>query len=152
MLVFRFYFPARKDVTVLNDINLVIPTGKTIALVGSSGCGKSTCIQLIQRFYDTDQGQVFIDGVDIKSINLKWLRKSIGVVRQEPALFDCNIRDNILLAKPDATEEEIWKACEEANAADFISSLPNRNVLNSTIYCIDKHPTCKIVFIICETL
>ena len=122
---------------MLNDINLVIPIGKTIALVGSSGSGKSTCIQLIQRFYDTDKGQVFIDGADIKSYNLKWLRKSIGVVRQEPALFDCNIRDNILLAKPNASEEEIWKACEEANAADFISKLPKRNAPNNTKYCKD---------------
>jgi ATP-binding cassette subfamily B (MDR/TAP) protein 1 len=122
----NFSYPSRPDVQILNNLNITIPSGKSVALVGSSGCGKSTCIQLIQRFYDPEMGNVLIDGVDLTSLNLKWLRGNIGVVGQEPALFDFSIRENILLAKPDATEEEIWEACTEANAASFISKLPKK--------------------------
>ena len=98
--------------------------GKTVALVGSSGCGKSTCIQLLQRFYDPDSGSVLIDGNDMKELNVGWLRDNIGIVGQEPVLFDCSIRENIKYAKKSATEEEIIKACKEANAWKFIDDLP----------------------------
>ena len=119
-----FNYPARKDVKILNGLDLEVETGKTVALVGPSGCGKSTCIQLIQRFYDPDQGQVLVDGKDVKELNVGWLRNQIGIVGQEPVLFDCSIKDNIKYAKEDATDEEITKACQEANAYDFIQKLP----------------------------
>ena len=81
--------------------------GKTVALVGSSGCGKSTCVQLLQRFYDPDSGSVLIDGNNLRDLNVGWLRDNVGVVGQEPVLFDCTIRENILYAKSDASQEEI---------------------------------------------
>ena len=91
-----------------------------MALVGSSGCGKSTCIQLIQRLYDPIDGNVLIDGHDLPTLNIKWLRQNIGIVGQEPILFDCTIRENILYANQGASEEEVWEACRNANAYDFI--------------------------------
>ena len=78
-----------------------------MALVGSSGCGKSTCVQLLQRFYDPDSGSVLIDGNNLRDLNVGWLRDNVGVVGQEPVLFDCTIRENILYAKSDASQEEI---------------------------------------------
>ena len=95
-----------------------------MALVGSSGCGKSTCVQLIQRLYDPDTGHVMLDGENLKNLNVGWLRDNIGIVGQEPVLFDCSIKDNIKYAKQDATEKEIEEACREANAFEFISKLP----------------------------
>ncbi|CAF4473429.1 unnamed protein product, partial [Rotaria sp. Silwood2] len=89
-----FAFPTRQEAPVLNNLSLKIPSGKTVALVGASGCGKSTAIQLIQRFYDPDQGQIFLDGKDIKKLNVAWLRSHIGLVQQEPVLFNLSIRDN----------------------------------------------------------
>ncbi|XP_043481652.1 multidrug resistance protein homolog 49-like isoform X1 [Leptopilina heterotoma] len=120
----HFRYPARKDVKVLQGLNLKIKHGETVALVGGSGCGKSTCLQLIQRLYDPLQGQVFIDGVDIGKMNVKWLRSHIGVVGQEPVLFDTTIRENIRYGNDSVTEEEMIKAAKEANAHDFISKLP----------------------------
>merc|ERR1719234_1266603 len=105
---------------------LDIEKGKTVALVGASGCGKSTCVQLVQRLYDPHSGSVTLDGIDLKELNVGWLRRNIGVVGQEPVLFDCSIKENICYAKPDATEEEIVTACKEANAFDFISRLPQQ--------------------------
>merc|ERR1719483_1975780 len=121
-----FNYPARKDVNILKGFSIDIPIGKTVALVGSSGCGKSTCIQLIQRFYDPELGSVKIDGVNIKELNIGWLRDHIGVVGQEPVLFDLSIKENIKLGKPEATDDEITNACKEANAYDFIMELPKR--------------------------
>lgn len=82
-----FKYPSREQVQVLNEISFKIKAGSTVALVGSSGCGKSTCIQLLQRFYDSINGQVLIDNVDIKELELNWLRSQLGVVNQEPILF-----------------------------------------------------------------
>ena len=110
--------------TVLDGFDLDIAAGSTVALVGSSGCGKSTCVQLVQRMYDPDQGQVMLDGQDVKDINVGWLRDNIGVVGQEPVLFDCSILENIKLAKQDATVKEIEDVCRQANAYEFISKLP----------------------------
>ena len=121
-----FNYPARKDVQILQGLSLEIPKGKTVALVGSSGCGKSTCIQLVQRFYDPESGSVEIDGVNIKELNIGWLRDHIGVVGQEPVLFDLSIKENIKLGKPDATDEEIENACQGANAYNFIMKLPKQ--------------------------
>ncbi|XP_018398759.1 PREDICTED: multidrug resistance protein homolog 49 [Cyphomyrmex costatus] len=119
-----FRYPARKDVEVLQSLNLKINRGETVALVGESGCGKSTCIQLIQRLYDPLGGQVLLDGVDVSTLNVQWLRSHIGVVGQEPVLFDTTIRENIRYGNDSITEEEMIKAAKEANAHDFISKLP----------------------------
>ncbi|CAF4354164.1 unnamed protein product, partial [Rotaria sordida] len=89
-----FTYPARQETSVLNNLSLKISSGKTVALVGASGCGKSTIIQLIQRFYDPDQGRVLLDGKDIKTLNVAWLRSHIGIVSQEPVLFTGSIEDN----------------------------------------------------------
>ena len=122
----HFNYPSRQDVKILQGLSLEVPKGKTVALVGSSGCGKSTCVQLVQRFYDPHSGTVKIDGIDIKDLNIGWLRDHIGVVGQEPVLFDMTITENIRLGKQDATDEEIEKACKEANAYNFIMKLPQK--------------------------
>eukprot|EP01137_Pigoraptor_chileana_P035613 Opistho-2@29921 len=123
-----FRYPARADVGVLNDMDLQIEMGKTTALVGPSGCGKSTVLGLIQRFYDADGGCVTIDGIDVKEWNVRYLREQIGVVRQEPILFNTSIERNIELGLPDGspapTHDDVVAACRLANAHDFISALP----------------------------
>ncbi|KAI5403667.1 hypothetical protein KIW84_051001 [Lathyrus oleraceus] len=112
------------EVKILNDFSLNVSAGKTIALVGSSGSGKSTVVSLIERFYDPTSGQVMLDGQDIKTLKLKWLRQQIGLVSQEPALFATTIRENILLGRPDANQVEIEEAVRVANAHSFIVKLP----------------------------
>jgi ATP-binding cassette subfamily B (MDR/TAP) protein 1 len=102
---------------------LTIPAGKTVALVGPSGSGKSTTVQLIERFYDPKSGSITLDGVDLRDINVAWLRRNIGLVSQEPKLFATTIKENIAVAKPGATQEEIEDAARRANAHDFIVSL-----------------------------
>ncbi|CAF3805471.1 unnamed protein product [Adineta steineri] len=119
-----FTYPARQDALILNKLSIKIPSGKTIALVGSSGCGKSTAIQLIQRFYDPDSGRILIDGINITRLNVAWLRSHIGIVSQEPVLFTGSIEDNIRFGKPNATDEEVEAAAKIANAHDFIMALP----------------------------
>ncbi|XP_031284461.1 ABC transporter B family member 11-like [Pistacia vera] len=119
-----FKYPSRPDVQILGDLSLAIHAGKTVALVGESGCGKSTVISLLQRFYDPDAGQITLDGVEIQKLKLKWLRQQMGLVSQEPALFNETIRSNIAYGKEgNATEAEILAASELANAHKFISSL-----------------------------
>ncbi|XP_030639389.1 ATP-dependent translocase ABCB1 [Chanos chanos] len=122
----HFRYPSRQDVKVLNGMNLKISSGQTIALVGSSGCGKSTTVQLLQRFYDPQGGTVSIDGHDIRSLNVSHLRKLIGVVSQEPVLFATTIAENIRYGREDVTQAEIEQATREANAYDFIMKLPNK--------------------------
>ena len=109
---------------VLNNLNLNIEAGKTVALVGPSGGGKTTLCNLIPRFYDFDEGDIKIDGTSIKDVSLKSLRKNIGVVAQDVFLFTGTIRDNLLCAKPDATESEIISAAKKARIHDFIVGLP----------------------------
>ena len=109
---------------VLNNLNLNIEAGKTVALVGPSGGGKTTLCNLIPRFYDFDEGDIKIDGTSIKDVSLKSLRKNIGVVAQDVFLFTGTIRDNLLCAKPDATETEIISAAKKARIHDFIVGLP----------------------------
>ncbi|KAF2983536.1 hypothetical protein EK904_005729 [Melospiza melodia maxima] len=121
-----FNYPSRPDVEILKGLNLKINSGQTVALVGGSGCGKSTTVQLIQRFYDPKEGTVTIDGQDIKSLNIRYLREVIGVVNQEPVLFATTIAENIRYGREDVTMEEIEKATKEANAYDFIMKLPNK--------------------------
>jgi len=99
--------------------------GQTVALVGASGCGKSTVVQLIQRFYDPLEGSVEIDSVDIRQLNVKWLRNKIGVVSQEPVLFAKTIAENIRYGRDGITQQDIEKAAIDANAHDFILELPN---------------------------
>ncbi|KAI4456368.1 atp-binding cassette sub-family b [Holotrichia oblita] len=121
----HFNYPARKDVPILKGVNLEINPGDTVALVGSSGCGKSTCIQLLQRFYDPINGRVTIDGEDIKNLDLDWYRSKIGVVGQEPVLFAMTIAENIKFGNKAATEKDIISAAKKANAHNFISTLPD---------------------------
>ncbi|XP_008784383.2 ABC transporter B family member 19 [Phoenix dactylifera] len=120
-----FSYPSRPDVIIFRDFSLFFPAGKTAAVVGGSGSGKSTVVALIERFYDPNQGQVLLDNVDIKTLQLKWLRDQIGLVNQEPALFATTILENILYGKPDATIAEVEAAASAANAHSFISLLPN---------------------------
>ncbi|MBA0717844.1 hypothetical protein Golax_005624 [Gossypium laxum] len=119
-----FKYPLRPDIQIFQDLNLSIPAGKTVALVGESGSGKSTVISLLQRFYDPNSGRITIDGVEIQTLQLKWLRQQMGLVSQEPILFNETIRANIAYGKGgNATEAEILAASELANAHKFISSL-----------------------------
>ncbi|XP_061354694.1 ABC transporter B family member 11-like isoform X1 [Gastrolobium bilobum] len=119
-----FKYPTRPDVQIFRDLCLTIHSGKTVALVGESGSGKSTVISLLQRFYDPDSGHITLDGKEIKMLQVKWLRQQMGLVSQEPVLFNDTIRANIAYGKGgDATEAEIVAAAELANAHKFISSL-----------------------------
>ena len=121
-----FPYPKRPDVNILDSLSVKVKAGQTLALIGASGSGKSTVVQLLQRFYDVEEGSVLIDGHDIRSLNVKWLRSVIGVVSQEPILFDTTIYENIAFGCADATREEIERAAKEANIHDFISSLPEK--------------------------
>ncbi|GJM85230.1 hypothetical protein PR202_ga01663 [Eleusine coracana subsp. coracana] len=120
----EFSYPSRPESPIFVSFSLRVPAGRTVALVGSSGSGKSTAIALLQRFYDPSAGEVALDGVDIRRLRLKWLRSQMGLVSQEPALFATSVRENILFGKEDATEEEIVAAAKAANAHSFISQLP----------------------------
>lgn len=114
------------ETTVLSHVSIEIPAGKSVALVGPSGGGKTTICSLLPRFYDVTGGRVTIDGQDIRSLTLKSLRSQIGVVQQDVYLFSGSIRDNIAYGKPDATEEEIIEAAKCANIHDFIMELPDQ--------------------------
>ncbi|CAO1947832.1 unnamed protein product [Urochloa humidicola] len=120
-----FKYPSRPDVQIFSDFTLHIPSGKTVALVGESGSGKSTVISLLERFYNPDSGTISLDGVEIKSLKVNWLRDQMGLVGQEPVLFNDTIRANIAYGKyEEVTEEELIKFAKAANAHEFISSLP----------------------------
>lgn len=110
---------------VLHDFNLELPTGKVTAIVGHTGAGKSTIANLILRYYDVTSGAVKINDTDVRQLELGSLRSNIGVVAQDPFLFDATIRDNLLLARIEASEEMIWEALEGASAGDFVRRLPN---------------------------
>jgi ATP-binding cassette subfamily B (MDR/TAP) protein 1 len=118
-----FTYPSRPEVTILDGFSLGIESGQRVALVGSSGSGKSTVLALLLRFYDPCSGRVLVDGKDLRSYNLKFLRKQIGLVQQEPILFNLSIRDNISYGNEGASETEIVEAAMEANIHEFISSL-----------------------------
>uniref|UniRef100_H0VLE6 ATP binding cassette subfamily B member 1 n=1 Tax=Cavia porcellus TaxID=10141 RepID=H0VLE6_CAVPO len=122
----HFSYPSRKEVEILKGLNLKVQSGQTVALVGNSGCGKSTTVQLLQRLYDPTEGTVTIDGQDIRTINVRYLREIIGVVSQEPVLFATTIAENIRYGRENVTMEEIEKAVKEANAYDFIMKLPHK--------------------------
>ncbi|XP_047044346.1 putative multidrug resistance protein [Lolium rigidum] len=120
----QFCYPSRPESPIFASFSLRVPAGRTAALVGSSGSGKSTVVALLERFYDPSAGEVTLDGVDIRKLRLKWLRAQMGLVNQEPALFATSIRENILFGKEDATPEEVTAAAKAANAHNFISQLP----------------------------
>ncbi|CAK4101791.1 unnamed protein product [Aphanomyces euteiches] len=120
----RFAYPSRPNVEVAAGYSLSIPAGQKIALVGSSGCGKSTIVSLLERFYDPLEGRVTLDGHDLKDLNVKWLRDQIGLVGQEPTLFSNTIAENIRHGRPSATIEEVYEAAKQANAYDFIMGFP----------------------------
>ncbi|RKP14622.1 P-loop containing nucleoside triphosphate hydrolase protein [Piptocephalis cylindrospora] len=125
----RFHYPTRPDVPILEDYSLSINPGETVALVGSSGSGKSTLVALTERFYDPVEGAVFLDGRDLKDLNIQWLRRHVGLVGQEPVLFGASIYQNIAWGSASEsqvpTREEVEEAAKSANAHDFISALPN---------------------------
>ncbi|XP_072788318.1 bile salt export pump isoform X2 [Taeniopygia guttata] len=121
-----FNYPSRPDIKILDNLNMVIKAGETTAFVGASGAGKSTTIQLIQRFYDPTDGMITLDGHDIRSLNIQWLRSQIGVVEQEPVLFATTIAENIRYGRDEATMEDIIKAAKQANAYNFIMDLPQK--------------------------
>ncbi|XP_014242293.1 multidrug resistance protein 1-like isoform X2 [Cimex lectularius] len=119
-----FRYSTRQTVQVLNRINLEINPGKIVAIVGESGSGKSTIVNLLLRYYDATEGRITFDGIDIRDINIKWLRSKIGVVSQEPVLFGVSIEDNIRYGRKEVTKEEIISAAKLANAHSFIKKLP----------------------------
>ncbi|KAJ3083808.1 Multidrug resistance protein 1, partial [Quaeritorhiza haematococci] len=141
----HFAYPSRPTLPILSSFSLTIPPNTTVALVGASGSGKSTIAKLITRFYDPSKGSITLDGVDLKDVNLKWLRRQVGVVSQEPVLFERTVRENILLGLDEEGEDDegnkevghgssggkdlemerrIEEACRTANAWDFIQKLP----------------------------
>lgn len=115
---------AYQEEAILQDFSLTIPKGKTIALVGQSGSGKSTIANLLTRFYDINEGSITIDGHDIKQIQIKSLRSKIGLVTQDSILFNDSIKNNLLIGNPDATEEELITALKVSNAYEFVHDLP----------------------------
>ncbi|KAF8560723.1 hypothetical protein P879_05234 [Paragonimus westermani] len=126
-IVFRnvsFAYANRRDVPILQNFNLNLQAGQTVALVGPSGSGKSTIIHMILRFYDPTEGEILVEGVDLRTLDLKHHRSRLGCVQQEPVLFEGTVADNIRMGKIDATDEEIIEAAKLANAHDFIMDLP----------------------------
>lgn len=116
-----FAYPSRPDRLVLHEFSLEVKAGTSIGLVGKSGCGKSTVIALIQRFYDADKGSLKIDGMDIRLLDLGWYRRNMALVSQEPVIYSGSIRENILFGKLNASENEVVEAAKAANAHEFIS-------------------------------
>jgi ATP-binding cassette subfamily B protein len=121
----HFSYPARPRVPVLHGIHLTMRPGEVVALVGSSGAGKSTVASLMMRFYDPDSGEILLDGRALRELDPAWLRRQIGVVSQEPLLFSSSIAENIRYGRADATDEELYAAARCANAHDFIMELPD---------------------------
>ncbi|KAL4457545.1 hypothetical protein ABPG75_012410 [Micractinium tetrahymenae] len=120
-----FAYPSRPDIKVFRNFNLSVHAGQTVALVGESGSGKSTVIGLIERFYDPLAGRVLIDGIDIRRLQLRFLRSQLGLVSQEPTLFATTIAENIRFGKPGCSLEEVIEAAKASNAHNFIMGLPH---------------------------
>ncbi|KAH7656479.1 Xenobiotic-transporting ATPase protein [Dioscorea alata] len=120
----NFAYPSRPDAVIFHAFDLTIPASKTLALVGASGGGKSTIFALIERFYNPNEGFICLDGHDIRTLSVKWLREQIGMLGQEPALFSTSIIENVMMGKLNASRKEAIAACHAANAHNFISSLP----------------------------
>ncbi|KAJ1668003.1 hypothetical protein IW140_002436 [Coemansia sp. RSA 1813] len=120
-----FAYPTRPDAPVLERFNLDIPAGQVVALCGASGSGKSTVAALLERFYDPSAGEIWLDACPLKRLDPSWHRAQIGFIPQEPALFSTSVRENLRLAQPGATDEEIEEACRQANAHDFVVAFPH---------------------------
>ncbi|XP_073503103.1 bile salt export pump-like isoform X1 [Phyllobates terribilis] len=128
----KFTYPTRPDIQVLNGLNVSVKPGQTLAFVGSSGCGKSTSVQLLERFYDPDKGKVMIDEHNSKNINVSFLRSQIGIVSQEPVLFDCSIAENIKYGdnSKKLTMDQVIEAAKKAQLHDFVMGLPDKYETN----------------------
>jgi len=117
-----FAYPSAPDHLVCKGYTVSIPAGQTVALSGASGSGKSTIIQLLERFYDPQSGTITLDGVNLKDLNVRWLRQQLGLVSQEPVLFMGSVSENIRYGKKEATQAEVEEAARSANAYDFITT------------------------------
>ena len=117
-----FHYPTKPTVKVSKNVSIKIAKNNVVALVGQSGCGKSSIISLIERYYDPIEGEILFSGVNIRKFDPKWLKKQIGIVAQEPVLFTGTIRENVCygLDKDEVTDADIDEACKKANAYDFI--------------------------------
>ena len=122
----QFHYPTRPEVQVLQGLSVSVKPGQTLALVGPSGCGKSTVVSLIERFYDPLSGCLTLGGNDLRDLNVRWLRSQIGIVSQEPVLFDSSIAENIRYGANfrKVSDEEVIEAAKAANIHSFIESLP----------------------------
>ncbi|MEM9551437.1 MAG: ABC transporter transmembrane domain-containing protein [Pseudomonadota bacterium] len=120
-----FHYPSRPEATALDDIDLIIKPGETVAFVGPSGAGKTTIIQMIQRFYDPDAGRILVDGVDLRDMERAHFRRHMALVPQDPVIFAASARDNIRFGRPDATDAEVEAAARAAAAHEFIEALPD---------------------------
>ena len=116
------YAPGR---LVLQDIDLELEPGRTVALIGHTGSGKTTLASLVPRFYDATEGRITIDGIDVRDVKLQSLRREIGIVSQDPFLFSASVRENISFGRPDATDEDVVRAATLAQAHEFIDELPD---------------------------
>merc|ERR1711988_1905099 len=116
----EFVYPSRPDSKVLQGLNLKVSPGQTVALVGKSGCGKSTAVALIEQLYQPNAGQIMLDGAPLTSLNASWVRQHIAYVTQQPELFSLSIGDNIRYGLDDVTQEQVEEAARQANALDFI--------------------------------
>lgn len=122
----HFSYPTRPDIEILKGVNIVINAGEKVALVGQSGAGKSTMVQLLMKFYDVDKGSIEVDGKNLHDFHLSSFRKNLGIVPQEVILFGGTIKENILYGKPDATDEEIYDAARKSNCLEFIETFPEK--------------------------
>ena len=122
----HFNYPSRPDYCVLQGLNINVKSGQTLALVGPSGCGKSTVVSLLERLYDPLSGKLTLDGTNIADLNIYWLRRQMGIVSQEPVLFDRTIADNIRYGAnfKDVSPDEVVAAAKTANIHNFVESLP----------------------------
>uniref|UniRef100_T1JDG5 ABC-type xenobiotic transporter n=1 Tax=Strigamia maritima TaxID=126957 RepID=T1JDG5_STRMM len=132
----KFSYPSRSQAQILKGLNIKVENGITVALVGNSGCGKSTCVQLLERFYDPSHGNVRLGGHNINDLNVSWLRDQIGLVSQEPVLFDCSIMDNIAYGCNNRKVhiDEVIQAAKQANIHNFISAC--RRYFFTMIMCV----------------
>ncbi|CAG2183570.1 unnamed protein product, partial [Oppiella nova] len=122
----HFHYPNRPEARILNGLSLSVASGQTVALVGASGCGKSTSVQLLERFYDASRGLIEVDGRDVMALDRHWLRRQMALVSQEPTLFSGTIGQNIAYGENarDVPFDEVVRASQLANIHDFVESLP----------------------------